>query len=411
MSETLSLCMIVKDEERFIGRCLESVRDVFDDVVVVDTGSRDGTKDIAKKFGARVFLHPWKDDFSQARNVSLSKARGDWIFILDADEELYREDIPAIRQAVTKTDVDGFLVMNINTMPDGGLCKHKNVRLFRKGKVKYEGIVHNQPIVDGPVCDSSIRILHHGYNLSPEEMSKKFQRSESLLRKQVDSNPDDTYAWANLIRNHRLQQKWDEVRTDGEKVLAFPSIRLFDRQMITNDLMYAYFITGRVQEAEVLGREGLKDNPYHPDMLFILGGVMIKQERIREAISYFLRYLDVLQSGAELPGLEGLLIDSYGFQGRAWNNIGSGYLALGNTELAVIGYQNAIQREPGNSQYYKNMAGLYLQTDYPESALLVLQQAQQAGIVDAVIDSHVQRLKGTLRKTHPAGIQTSKATV
>jgi len=105
------------------------------------------------------------------------------------------------------------------------------------------------------------------------------------------------------------------------------------------------------------------------------------------------------------------LIDSYGFQGRAWNNIGSGYLALGNTELAVIGYQNAIQREPGNSQYYKNMAGLYLQTDYPESALLVLQQAQQAGIVDAVIDSHVQRLKGTLRKTHPAGIQTSKATV
>src|SRR5207253_10332123 len=80
----LSLCMIVKNEERFLRNCLESVKDIVDEMVIVDTGSTDSTPDIAREYGAKVIPHVWKDDFSEARNVSLDHAEGDWVLWLAA---------------------------------------------------------------------------------------------------------------------------------------------------------------------------------------------------------------------------------------------------------------------------------------------------------------------------------------
>ena len=84
--QTLALCMIVKDEEAHLGCCLESVKGLVDEIVVVDTGSTDRTVEIARQYGARVFSYGWHDDFAAARNVSLSHAGADWILVLDADE-------------------------------------------------------------------------------------------------------------------------------------------------------------------------------------------------------------------------------------------------------------------------------------------------------------------------------------
>ena len=85
-SHTVSLCMIVKDEEKHLARCLRSAKPIVDEIIIVDTGSTDKTKDIAISFGARVFNFPWEDNFSEARNFSLSKASGEWVLVLDADE-------------------------------------------------------------------------------------------------------------------------------------------------------------------------------------------------------------------------------------------------------------------------------------------------------------------------------------
>ena len=92
--KTISLCMIVKDEEEFLPGCLESVKEAVDEIIIVDTGSTDRTVEIAKSYGAKVYFHPWENDFSKARNYSISYATGDWIMYLDADEELFKEDIP-----------------------------------------------------------------------------------------------------------------------------------------------------------------------------------------------------------------------------------------------------------------------------------------------------------------------------
>ena len=93
---TLSCCMIVRNEEQFLLQCLESIKDVVDEIIVVDTGSADRTVQIAGEFGAKVYHHPWNNDFSEARNVSLSYATCDWILIMDADEELEQEDGPLL---------------------------------------------------------------------------------------------------------------------------------------------------------------------------------------------------------------------------------------------------------------------------------------------------------------------------
>ena len=90
--------MIVKNEEDCLGRCLKSVCDHVDEIIIVDTGSTDGTVEIAKSYGARIYHHPWENDFSKHRNQSLSYATGDWIFILDADEELFPEDGSALEE-------------------------------------------------------------------------------------------------------------------------------------------------------------------------------------------------------------------------------------------------------------------------------------------------------------------------
>lgn len=390
---TISLCMIVKNEERFLRQCLESIRPVIDELIVVDTGSQDNTVRIAESCGATVFHHHWQNSFSEARNFSLSKATGDWIFILDGDEELFQEDIPLIRKAVNNHDIDGYLILNINPMPDGGVSKHKNIRLYRNGKVHYEGIVHNEPIIYGNVCDSAIRVLHHGYNLSPEEMERKFKRSEVLLKKQVKEDPANTYAWANLIRNYRLQKKYDAIIADGKSLLERSGIPLFDRQMITNDLMYACFVTDRFDRAVTLGEQGLAENPFHPDLLFILGGVMVRTKQIKKALNYFFRFLEVLNSGKEMPGLEGLLMDSYGFQGQAWNNIGSCFMDLGDLEKAIDSYKNAIKFEDTNIVFYKNLASLYLRTEKHELALRVLEAAMTRGISDEVTERFIGELR------------------
>jgi len=96
----LSLCMIVKDEENYLARCLLSAIPVADEIIIVDTGSTDRTKAIAKAFGAKVYDFEWTDDFSEARNLSLSKATGDWIFVLDADEIISPLDYDRLNKIV-----------------------------------------------------------------------------------------------------------------------------------------------------------------------------------------------------------------------------------------------------------------------------------------------------------------------
>ena len=109
----ISLCMIAKNEQANLKKCLNSVKDLVDEIIIVDTGSTDKTKEIAKKFGAKIVDFKWKDDFSAARNECLKHATKDWILVLDADEAIDENGSKEIKELIKK-EYDAYLLPQIN---------------------------------------------------------------------------------------------------------------------------------------------------------------------------------------------------------------------------------------------------------------------------------------------------------
>lgn len=190
----LSACMMVKNEEKNIERCLRSIKKLVDEIVVVDTGSTDNTVKIAKRFGARVYHHEWQNDFSLHRNQSIGYARGTWVMIIDADEEFALSDgatYGQVREFLTK--IAGkypAAALNVKDMQKGmNTLQFNSTRIFRKGLVEYQGIVHNQPVlkIDGEaaLCTGAF-LYHYGYDLTPEQKAGKFLRTSTLLLKQIE---------------------------------------------------------------------------------------------------------------------------------------------------------------------------------------------------------------------------------
>ncbi|MEP9411523.1 MAG: glycosyltransferase family 2 protein, partial [Candidatus Brocadia sp.] len=156
---TISACMIVKNEEKFLPQCLKSIKDAVDEIIIVDTGSTDKSVEIAQSFGAKVYHHPWNNSFSEARNHSLSYATCDWILQIDADETLEQADIPLLHKSITANSYNAIFVAIYSDLP-GGRSKHYYTRVFRRGKARFEGIVHNQLIFEGKAIQSEIRFYH-----------------------------------------------------------------------------------------------------------------------------------------------------------------------------------------------------------------------------------------------------------
>jgi glycosyltransferase involved in cell wall biosynthesis len=199
----LSLCMIVRNEEKNLGPCLESVRGLVDEIIVVDTGSQDRTREIAQSAGARVFDFPWINDFSAARNQSLDAAKGRWILWLDADDRIEAEQRQALRSAVQQADRDpsgpkafGIVVKNSG---DGGKTGtvFNQIRIFpARSELRFTGRVHEQilPAIESLGMQVEYwpwRVLHTGY-ADPSTAQAKQIRNRELLEAQIKSKDNVT---------------------------------------------------------------------------------------------------------------------------------------------------------------------------------------------------------------------------
>ena len=382
---TLSACMIVKDGEEFLPRCLESIKDAVDEIIVVDTGSSDRTVEIAESYKAKVYHHPWNDDFSEARNHSLSYATCDWILTIDADEELEQEDIPLLRRTINSDLYNGVFVAVYNHMPDG-LSKGYSQRLYGRGKAHYEGIVHNWIIVEGAVAHTEIRIYHYGYHLSKEKMEAKYERSQKLLENQIEEDPNNIFAWYNLNRIYRNKREFDTVVENGMHAL---SLKPYQKDtagtylMILYDTAYCCLMSERLDEGEALCKEGLDKEHRNLDLLFTLGGIYFKQKRYDDAINMYRKYLRQRETEEESPpNLETYIVDTWSFQGIVKNNIGLCYRLLGDYEKAIDYLKNAITQDDQYLNSYKNLFLCYNETEDFAGAQLMLESAVDAGIAD-----------------------------
>lgn len=219
----LSLCMIVKDEEANLNSCLKSVRTLVDEIIVVDTGSTDRTKEIALSYGAIVHVFPWNNDFSSARNESLQYATGEWILVLDADEVLDVNDHTRIKQLIAEKDVDAYRLVQRTYQKESTCADWKSletetelargnhgyitshlVRLFRNNKqICFKGRVHEQVEIDllsqnKVIVRTDISIHHYGNILSPDSLRKKQELYLRIGYDKIKDHPLDDNAFCEL---------------------------------------------------------------------------------------------------------------------------------------------------------------------------------------------------------------------
>lgn len=240
----ISVCLIVRDEERFLPGALESVRGLADEIVVVDTGSTDDTVAIARFHGARVVRRAWDDDYSAARNAAHPHARGEWLLWLDADERVAggAEAGPELRRRLlaAPVTVGGYVVERHDVITaDNGrtdVFPVGMVRLFRNdARVRWTGIVHERPGDSIAAAGlelhiaTSFKLTHLVHQLSAARLREKQERYLALLDRELRS--DENNAWARYYRGktHWYLTRHDEALDDFERVAADSTARPFLR--------------------------------------------------------------------------------------------------------------------------------------------------------------------------------------
>jgi len=189
----LTLCMITKNEETNIERCLKSVAGLVNEIIIVDTGSTDRTIEIARSLAGNVFKHVIEPfDFSRARNISLNYAIGKWILHLDADEELSMKSYNAIEKIISTENNEAYICDIINLLPEKKKGKFQSIRLFKNNPgIKYKRACHEEIYFSlfeqgYKIIESKINIIHYGYQTSPEILKQKAERNLEILLKMFE---------------------------------------------------------------------------------------------------------------------------------------------------------------------------------------------------------------------------------
>lgn len=208
----ISVCIIAKNEENFIGDCLKRLKRYGFEIIVTDTGSTDKTKDIASQYADKVLDFAWIDDFAAARNYCAAAAAYPWILALDCDEMLERFDERAVRVMMQKYPKSkGMLRFKLMFQTvDGEDCFEWDnmVRFYNKTYYEFKGAIHEQIVPKknfntvGQNIVLPIEVVHLGYHISGEKMLLKQQRNIDILKRCVEKEPENGYLWFQLGQSH-----------------------------------------------------------------------------------------------------------------------------------------------------------------------------------------------------------------
>ncbi len=298
---TLSLCMIVRDEEEMLPRSLAAARAAVDEIIVVDTGSTDRTVEIAREFGAKVIEQEWTGSFADARNASFDAATGDWIMYLDADEVLVADDAERLREVTGRTWREAFYLVETNftgELGDGTAVTHNALRVFRnRPEYRFEGRIHEQIAHRLPskmperIEITDVRVEHYGYLGVVRDAKDKSRRNIELLERQRDDAEDQTgflhfnlgSEYAALGENdnalHSFERAWELMREDPD-VAAYGYV-----PSLLSRLVRARRVTGRHAEAAELAVEALGMLPGFTDVVYERAQSAREQGRLDEAVA------------------------------------------------------------------------------------------------------------------------------
>ncbi len=293
----ISLCMIVKDEEEVLARCLESVKELVDEIVIADTGSTDKTRNIASAYTELIYEIAWEDDFAKARNFVFSKATGDYLLWLDADDVISPENAKrflALRQTLSK-ELPDMVMCPYDTAFDGEtpLSTFYRERLVRRSSgFLWQGRIHECIAPHGKILHSEFRVFHLG--------SKKVRgmRNLHIYQKWASEEPlggRDKFYYGRELYYHRLYTEAiaileDMLDGEGWYVNKIEACKI---------LSYCYAAQGKVEKAHLALFRSFSYGEPRASVLCEIAALFQRKNRIHEAIFWYEAALSCRDHAAE----------------------------------------------------------------------------------------------------------------
>lgn len=342
--------MMIKNEEKHLRECLEGLKklrnNVNSELIIVDTGSTDSSLEIAREFTDKIFIHPWNNDFSAMRNITISYAKGDWIFIYDGDEVLTECD--KIIDFLNGTEEEKY---NSATMVVKNLLYKDNFkdmvdldspRFFRNDDyVSYEGAVHNKPNYVLPTYKFSDYLLHYGYISDDKDlMERKFNRTANLLKNELEKDPENIYYWYQLSVSYQMHS---DIKLSLEPaVKAYELVNKLDDDKkymevyAYMNLISVYLKLNKYEEAENICYEAIKIRDEYVDTHFYLANALYNLQRYDEAVKETNKYLEFVERYNNNDGVDkGFVTYTIREKEKAYIILTESYYKIGNCTKAL----------------------------------------------------------------------------
>lgn len=383
-SGKLSLGMIVKDEAQNLAPCINSVKEVVDEIIVVDTGSADNTKEIARQLGARVFDFPWRDDFSAARNESIRHATGDYILWLDADDRVDHTEMNKLR--LLKGTLDPRkkkaynLVLNSQSPIDGETLFHQ-LRVFPNiPGVIFEGRVHEQIFhilgnLGIQIVSTDIVIRHIGY---PDALTsaKKSNRNLAILQKELEEDPDNLLLHYNIARTLSGISLYHQAIPHLERIARDKNGKKKYWQFFFAAALLAgkcYASVERHEEAVAVYKDLSKDHPDNGLVYYCLGQALFLAKEYRGAQQSLEKSLSLPIDVSFFPtNLDGVRYHQY-------YTLGKCHIEAGRPELGREMLLKSLQIPFGHQKSLEALGLLSLKDQRFEEAIGYYKKALQEG--------------------------------
>lgn len=402
----LSVCIIAKNEESMIRDCLESVKDISNDIIVVDTGSTDKTKSIAFEYTNKVLNYEWNDDFAAARNFCLDQAKNNFILSIDCDERLINPDSVLSKLSQVNDNIGGIMVkvVSYNDNNNGkDVFNSKMVRLFRNNpKIRFEGIIHEQVLnsileAGFKIADSDIEFLHEGYNHDAVTMRKKQKRNLDLLLRQTRSNPNSAYNLFQLARTYLALNDLMNAESEIEKAIALSKN---DDSVKPQALNYGALIAYKNNQKEIAMQRAELSLSLQPNQGFanyIIGECNFDNHLHQKALVNY----NAMINAYKKEDLKSNIIGDYRLPtSQIYFRIGRSNLAIGNVKVAKDNFHKGLEYNDSDINCLVGIADiLNKETDY-ENALIYLRKAKQAAPQRKEIDGYINVLLKSIEDTN-----------
>lgn len=402
----LSVCIIAKNEESMIRDCLESVKDISNDIIVVDTGSTDKTKSIAFEYTNKVLNYEWNDDFAAARNFCLDQAKNNFILSIDCDERLINPDSVLSKLSQVNDNIGGIMVkvVSYNDNNNGkDVFNSKMVRLFRNNpKIRFEGIIHEQVLnsileAGFKIADSDIEFLHEGYNHDAVTMRKKQKRNLDLLLRQTRSNPNSAYNLFQLARTYLALNDLMNAESEIEKAIALSKN---DDSVKPQALNYGALIAYKNNQKEIAMQRAELSLSLQPNQGFanyIIGECNFDNHLHQKALVNY----NAMINAYEKEDLKSNIIGDYRLPtSQIYFRIGRSNLAIGNVKVAKDNFHKGLEYNDSDINCLVGIADiLNKETDY-ENALIYLRKAKQAAPQRKEIDGYINVVLKSIEDTN-----------